>query len=43
MLDQDGFGGLKRANHRRVEDAACLEGITLEEAMEKKKGFRYLY
>lgn len=42
-LDEDELGGLKGANRERVEDAARLEGITLEEAMEKKKGFRYLY
>ncbi|KAK0469860.1 major facilitator superfamily domain-containing protein [Desarmillaria tabescens] len=27
----------------RVEEAARLEGITFEQAMEKRKGFRYLY
>lgn len=26
----------------RIEEAARLEGITFEEAMERKKGFRYL-
>ena len=42
QLDENEFGGLKDANRKRVEDAARLEGITLEEAMERKKGFRYL-
>ncbi|KAL5532048.1 hypothetical protein ACEPAF_5612 [Sanghuangporus sanghuang] len=42
-LDEDEIGGLKGANQKRIEDAACLEGITMEEAMERKKGFRYLY
>ncbi|KAL5483142.1 hypothetical protein ACEPAI_8371 [Sanghuangporus weigelae] len=42
-LDEDELGGMKGANRERIEDAARLEGITLEEAMEKKKGFRYLY
>ncbi|EJD08020.1 MFS transporter [Fomitiporia mediterranea MF3/22] len=42
-LDEDELGALKDANRERVEDAALLEGITLEEAMERKKGFRYLY
>lgn len=26
----------------RIEQAAKLEGITIAEAMEKKRGFRYL-
>ncbi|KAL5520893.1 hypothetical protein ACEPAF_2896 [Sanghuangporus sanghuang] len=42
-LDEDELGGLKGADQKRIEDAARLEGITTEEAMEKKKGFRYLY
>ncbi|KAL5483141.1 hypothetical protein ACEPAI_8370 [Sanghuangporus weigelae] len=42
-LDEDEIGGLKEANQKRIEDAACLEGITMEEAMKRKKGFRYLY
>ncbi|KAL5512622.1 hypothetical protein ACEPAG_3275 [Sanghuangporus baumii] len=42
-LDEDADSALKDANHRRVEDAAQLEGISLKEAMERRKGFRYLY
>ena len=42
-LDEDKLGALKEAQQQRVEDAARLEGITLEEAMERKKGYRYLY
>ena len=42
-LDEDDEGAMKEANRKRVEDAARLEGISLEEAMERKKGFRYLY
>lgn len=34
---------LEEANRQRIEDAAMLEGISVEEAVEKKKGFRYLY
>ena len=30
-------------NRTRVEDAAKLEGITFEQAMERRKGYRYLY
>jgi len=36
-LDLQGSGRL------RIEEAARLEGITFAEAMERKKGFRYLY
>jgi hypothetical protein len=35
-LDLQGSGRL------RIEEAARLEGITFAEAMERKKGFRYL-
>ena len=31
------------ATRKRIEDAARLENITLEEALERKRGFRYLY
>ncbi|KAL5512619.1 hypothetical protein ACEPAG_3272 [Sanghuangporus baumii] len=41
-LDEDELGALKEVEHQRVQDAARLEGITLEEK-EKKKGSRYLY
>ena len=43
ILDEDEQGGLKMAKQERIEQAARLEGITLEEAMDKKRGFRYLY
>jgi hypothetical protein len=42
-LDEDEQGALKGANRERLEQAAKLEGVTLEEAMERKKTFRYLY
>lgn len=42
-LDRDEVGTLKGANRLRIEEAARLEGITFEEALERKKGFRYLY
>jgi len=28
---------------QRIEEAAKLEGITFEEAVNRRKGFRYLY
>ncbi|KAI5120276.1 hypothetical protein M0805_005333 [Coniferiporia weirii] len=43
QLDEDELGALKYASRKGVEEAALLEGITLEEAMEKKRKFRYLY
>ena len=42
-LDEDETDALTGVNRERVEDAASLEGITLEEALERRKGFRYLY
>lgn len=31
------------AKRQRIEEAALLGGLTFEEALEKNKGFRYLY
>ena len=42
-LDRDELGALKGANLARIEESARIEGITIEEALERKKGFRYLY
>ncbi|KAF9063718.1 major facilitator superfamily domain-containing protein [Rhodocollybia butyracea] len=42
-LDADEKVALSELNHTRVEEAARLEGITLEQAMQRRKGFRYLY
>ncbi|KAJ7259565.1 MFS general substrate transporter [Mycena haematopus] len=39
-LDSD---AMQDANESRVKEAAILEGITFEQALEKRKGFRYLY
>ncbi|THH08044.1 hypothetical protein EW145_g2973 [Phellinidium pouzarii] len=43
QLDEDALGALKGTNRKRIEEAARLEGIILEEAMERKRRFRYLY
>lgn len=43
QLDEDELGALKGANKERIEEFARLEGISLEEATERKRGFRYLY
>ncbi|KAF7365095.1 MFS general substrate transporter [Mycena venus] len=40
QLDAD---AMKDANENRVKEAAILEGITFEQALERRKGFRYLY
>ncbi|KZT39296.1 MFS general substrate transporter [Sistotremastrum suecicum HHB10207 ss-3] len=42
-LDREQLENVKGAARERIEDAARLEGITFEEALERKKGFRYLY
>ncbi|KAJ3501242.1 hypothetical protein NLJ89_g9428 [Agrocybe chaxingu] len=42
-LDEDEKAAMEGANRARVEEAARLEGITFEEAMERRKGYRYLY
>ena len=42
-LDEDELGGVKGANRKRIEEFARLEGISIEEAIEKKRGLRYLY
>ncbi|KAF9065161.1 major facilitator superfamily domain-containing protein [Rhodocollybia butyracea] len=42
-LDEDEKAALSGMNRTRVEEAAQLEGITFEQAMHRRKGFRYLY
>ena len=42
-LDADEKLAIEGTNRTRVEDAAKLEGITFEQAMERRKGYRYLY
>ncbi|KAF8074021.1 MFS general substrate transporter [Lyophyllum atratum] len=43
QLDIDENAALKDADRTRVEEAARLEGLTFEQAMERRKGYRYLY
>ncbi|KAH8115372.1 MFS transporter [Phellopilus nigrolimitatus] len=43
QLDENELGALSGADRERIEEVARLEGITFEEAMERKRGFRYLY
>ncbi|KAF9527383.1 MFS transporter [Crepidotus variabilis] len=42
-LDENEKTALEGADRLRVEQAAKLEGITFDQAMERRKGFRYLY
>ncbi|KAI0753056.1 MFS general substrate transporter [Daedaleopsis nitida] len=42
-LEREELNELKGAQRERIEEAARLEGITFEEALERKRGFRYLY
>jgi len=42
-LDEDEKMALEEDNRTRVEEAARLEGISFDQAMQRRKGFRYLY
>jgi len=42
-LDADENAAMEGANRARVEEAARLEGLTFEQALERRKGYRYLY
>lgn len=42
-LDTDEKAAMEGADRTRVEEAARLEGITFEQAMERRKGYRFLY
>jgi len=42
-LDEDEKATMGDGNRARVEEAARLEGISFEEAMSRRRGFRYLY
>ena len=42
-LDREDKRTMTAAKRQRIEDAARLEGLTFEEALERNKGFRYLY
>jgi len=42
-LDADEKVALDGANLVMVSEAARLEGMTLDQAMERRKGYRYLY
>ncbi|KAH9917542.1 MFS general substrate transporter [Fomitopsis serialis] len=43
QLERNELEDLKGAKRERIEEAARLEGLTFEQALERKRGFRYLY
>lgn len=43
QLERDQLSNLTPDERQRIEDAAKLEGLTIQEALERKRGFRYLY
>ena len=43
QFEKDELENMTGARRERIEEAARLEGLTFEEALERKKGFRYLY
>ena len=42
-MDHEDQLSLNESKRGRIEQAAKLEGITIAEAMEKQRGFRYLF
>ncbi|KAH7904472.1 major facilitator superfamily domain-containing protein [Hygrophoropsis aurantiaca] len=42
-MDREEMQFMQGPDRERIEEAAKLEGITFEEAMRRRKGFRYLY
>ena len=42
-MERDQLKNLTQAERQRIEDAAKLEGLTIPEALERRRGFRYLY
>ncbi|TCD66551.1 hypothetical protein EIP91_001272 [Steccherinum ochraceum] len=42
-LEREEMANMTEARRERIEDAARLEGITFEEALVRRRGFRYLY
>ena len=43
QLERDELEDLKGARRERIEEAARLEGLTFEQAVQQRRGFRYLY
>ena len=42
-LEKEELANLTGARRERIEEAARLEGLTFQEALERRRGFRYLY
>jgi hypothetical protein len=43
QFDTDNAAASSGTSEERVKKAAHLEGITYQQALEKRRGFRYLY
>ena len=41
-LEREELDNLKGGKRQRIEEAARLEGISFAEALQRKRGFRYL-
>ena len=42
-MERDQLQNMTEDEKVRIEDAAKLEGLTMQEALERRRGFRYLY
>ena len=42
-MDREEMDLMHGPERERIEEAARLEGISFEEAVRRRKGFRYLY
>ena len=42
-LEEDELRNINEDEKQRIEDAAKLGGLPIQEAYERRKGFRYLY
>ena len=43
QMERDQLKNMTEDERQRVEDAAKLEGLTMHEALERRRGFRLLY
>ncbi len=42
IFEREELENLGEGGHKRIEEAARLEGISYAEALQRKRGFRYL-
>ena len=43
QMERDQLQNMTEDERQRIEDAAKLEGLTMQEALERRRGFRLLY